>query len=413
MLDALDKQDGFDPKLAITAINNLKPGTELTRNTMAKILCSAATGCDPNNDPVGFLEDKGITVGRDPARVRGECQRMGNNNCFDGKSKMTNGQMVTFLARTLDAVGTPDGDPGYHPPSDTTVTTTTTTVPPRDGTPPVVVCPSNYSVMSAHVSATDNGCRPTTCPLGRDTRGRCIQPPWQVQNLTTNCTVNSGSLRLDIDWDQPASGPFVRKYQAQLYTGTQMQDTQWFFSIRGRRVAERDIYSTTKATFPPRWTNAYKSSLAWGETYRVRIRPVADTDGVWSHASDTCPSLPSVSLTSTALTVDETEQVTISASLDEAPSGTASVRFTVSGATNGNGSCSTGADFYVSGTQFTFANTDSASITLTACDDTDTTDETVTLELTTTGINGLQLGTPTTVTVTITDDDTERPKFLS
>ena len=67
------------------------------------------------------------------------------------------------------------------------------------------------------------------------------------------------------------------------------------------------------------------------------------------------------------------------------------------------------ADFVVDNTSFVFNNTPTASITLTACDDTDTDDEAVTLALTTTGINGLQLGSPTTVVVTITDDDRSNP----
>ena len=88
------------------------------------------------------------------------------------------------------------------------------------------------------------------------------------------------------------------------------------------------------------------------------------------------------------------------------PNGTAAVSFTTSGAVRGSVSCFDGADFIVNNTSFTYTNTTSASITLTACDDTDTTDETVTLVLTTTGIAGLQLGSPTTVVVAITDDDT-------
>ena len=120
---------------------------------------------------------------------------------------------------------------------------------------------------------------------------------------------------------------------------------------------------------------------------------------------DDTAQTPVVSLTSTTLTVDEMQSIQVTASLDMVPSSTASVRFNLSGATNGNGSCSAGAGFYVSETKFTFANTTSASITLYACDDTDTDDETVTLALTTTGISGLRLGSPTTVVVTITDDD--------
>ena len=117
------------------------------------------------------------------------------------------------------------------------------------------------------------------------------------------------------------------------------------------------------------------------------------------------PPLPVVSLSSGRLTVNESMSVTVSASLDRAPGGTASVQIEPSGATNGNGSCSAEADFYVDDTEFTFTSTTSASVTLHACDDTDTNNENVTLSLTTFGITGLQLGSPIRVVVRITDDD--------
>ena len=88
------------------------------------------------------------------------------------------------------------------------------------------------------------------------------------------------------------------------------------------------------------------------------------------------------------------------------PNGTAAVLFSTSGGIGGTGSCFNGANFSVDQSSFVFTNATTASITLYACDDTDTIDETVRLVLTTTGITGLQLGSPTTVVVTITDDDT-------
>ena len=141
--------------------------------------------------------------------------------------------------------------------------------------------------------------------------------------------------------------------------------------------------------------------------YRGRDAAVGNS-GVGTIIDNDAPP-PAVSLPS-ASSVTEGSSVQITAELDTSPTATSSVSFTVSGATNGNGSCTSGADFYVSGNTFTFNAGDRlAFITLTTCDDSDTTDETVTLTLTPTGINGLQLGSPTTVVVTITDDDTSRP----
>ena len=117
--------------------------------------------------------------------------------------------------------------------------------------------------------------------------------------------------------------------------------------------------------------------------------------------------VPQVSLPAGPLAVTEASTVQVTATLDRVPVSTASVRLTTSGAADGGGSCTTGSDFYVDDTEFTFTSTTSASVTLHACSDTDTTDETVTLALTTTGISGLRLGTPTTVVITI--DDTTSP----
>ncbi len=86
------------------------------------------------------------------------------------------------------------------------------------------------------------------------------------------------------------------------------------------------------------------------------------------------------------------------------PNGTAAVWFAVSGGSGHTSSCS-GVDFIVNQSRFVFTNTTTASITLTACDDTDPNNENVTLSLTTFGITGLQLGSPIRVVVRITDDD--------
>ena len=153
-------------------------------------------------------------------------------------------------------------------------------------------------------------------------------------------------------------------------------------------------------------------TLALTTTGITGLRLGSPTTVVVSIADDDTARTPVVSLTSTTLAVGEMQSIQVTASLDVMPSSAASVRFTLSGAMNGNGSCSTGADFYLSDTEFTFMNTTSASVTLHACDDTDTTDETVTLALTTLGITELQLGSPTRVVVTITDDDTASPPLL-
>ena len=113
---------------------------------------------------------------------------------------------------------------------------------------------------------------------------------------------------------------------------------------------------------------------------------------------------PAVSLPVTALTVDEGSSVQVTATLDQAPVAAGSVRLSTSGAIGGASSCGVGDDYAVSGSRFSFTvGVTTASVTLTACDDADAIDETVTLTLTTAGISGLELGTPTTVDITIDD----------
>ena len=148
--------------------------------------------------------------------------------------------------------------------------------------------------------------------------------------------------------------------------------------------------------------------------YWVRVVPTWQGGGTPATASTQC--LPTVWLEPPLRpTVSEGSSVTITASLDVAPTGTASVGLDASGAVASPLGCgiTPDADFAVAG-WITFTGTDTtASITFTACDDTDTGDETVTLVLTTTGISGLQLGSPTTAVITITDDDTGGGRILT
>ena len=175
------------------------------------------------------------------------------------------------------------------------------------------------------------------------------------------------------------------------------------------RITGPDSYSSVIRTLPAGTTeHTFDGAPGWGDYTATVYGYLLQGDGPSTTVTQTCqPPPPMVALSDTTLTVEEGSSVQITATLDIAPASTASVRFTASGATARIGNCTLlpGADFYVSATEFTFNNTNTASVTLHACDDTDTDDETVTLVLTTTGITGLQLGSPTTVVVTIADDD--------
>ena len=140
--------------------------------------------------------------------------------------------------------------------------------------------------------------------------------------------------------------------------------------------------------------------------YWVFVTPFRQGGGQQGKAHTRC--LPTVSLNSTAITVDEGMAISIDASLDVAPTSTASVEVDTSGGTPSGDNCVTDADFAISSSTLAFVSgSTAASITVTACNDTDTDtdDEIVALELIPTGINGLELGSPIAVVVSITDDD--------
>ena len=211
--------------------------------------------------------------------------------------------------------------------------------------------------------------------------------PSAVRNLTVDCSTVGVDGEVTVTWILPDEGDPYGYYS----------------SITGPNSYRRAIYTLPAGSIE----HTFDGAPGWGEYTVVVYAFLLEGDGDPTTVTQTCqPTPPMVALSDTTLTVEEGSSVTIAATLDEMPSGTSSVRFDLSGtSTSGNGSCSAGADFYVDDTQFTFTDTDTDSITLTACDDTDSTDETVNLSLTTTGITGLQLGSPTTVVVTIADDD--------
>ena len=210
-------------------------------------------------------------------------------------------------------------------------------------------------------------------------------PPFlgAVTNLNAVCV--SGEITLS--WGPPPTGT-VTDYRYGIYedeflvrrvTGGTTTDTQV-------TVAVDDTTKTYYAEIQARGGRNFNQA-SWLETagFVCTVPP------------------PVVSLTDTALTVNEGSSVQITATLDTAPDGTAAVWFSTSGGIGGTGPCFNGANFSVSSPSFAFDNATTASVTLTACPDTDTDDETVTLSLTTTGITGLELGSPTSVVVTITD----------
>lgn len=126
---------------------------------------------------------------------------------------------------------------------------------------------------------------------------------WAVRSLTARCAAVSGSPRIEIAWEPP-EGRAASRYEAQIHTGDPIEATRPFSFLGSRKVAwDTGVESWRRAaTFPPRWPNTY-SSLAWGGTYTVRMRPAGDGKSVWRHATAACP--PAVSLSPSTLTATE------------------------------------------------------------------------------------------------------------
>ena len=163
-----------------------------------------------------------------------------------------------------------------------------------------------------------------------------------------------------------------------------------------RSVSVSIIDDTTvesNETFTLRLSNPSNATLSASPSATSTIR------------DDDTPPPPVVSLTSTVLSVAETNSsgVQIAAVLNKAATRASSVRVSATGAARG-GSCYAGVEFYLSSSSFSFSvGADRASITLYPCADTDYNNETINVNLSSVGIAGLTLGSPTTTVVTILD----------
>ena len=218
--------------------------------------------------------------------------------------------------------------------------------------------------------------------------------PGAPQNLTLTCSASGGAFTLEADWEPPSGSPSATGYQIQFSNRPYSWDSAgWLHPIPYINNGETN---TTLSMAAPS-----------ADDYWVFVIPFRSGGVAEGTAGTQCRlPTPTVSLDVKLLTVDEGNSVPVTAILDSIPNGTAAVLFSTSGGIGGTGSCFNGANFSVDQSSFVFTNATTASITFTACDDSDTDDETIALRLTTIGISGLQLGSPTTVIVTITDDDT-------
>ena len=253
---------------------------------------------------------------------------------------------------------------------------------------PVTEPTEQFSLQISNPSSNANLGSPTTAT--GTIQDNDTGTPNAVQNLALACSGPDpvGEYTLTATWDPPNNG--ADGYESAF------SNRQYSWDYSGWTSSSHISYGTfnTGATV----------TAPGADDYWIHVTPFRGGGGFQASTGVTCDE-PNVSLPS-ALTVIEGASVAVTAALDAPASGTASVAFTTSGATDGGGACTTSAAFYATPSLFTFNAGDYyASVTVHACDDADTADETVTLSLTATGINGLALGAPTSVTVTIADND--------
>ena len=196
---------------------------------------------------------------------------------------------------------------------------------------------------------------------------------------------------ITVSWQRPGQVPGLTSYRYLIADNVYLFSNGAFYASGS--ISDPDETSVTVAVtdasldyYASIRTNLYN---AWRE-----IGPFTCTE-----------SLPVVSFDDTALTVEEGSSVQINASLDRAPTATASAGFAVSGPVFSIGACSQqpNAKFSLDPTRFTFTSDTAAHVTLTACNDADRNDETVTLTLASNSISGLEVGSPSTVTIYIAD----------
>ena len=202
----------------------------------------------------------------------------------------------------------------------------------------------------------------------------------------TGVTVDSGNAQLVVGWDAVGN---ATGYRVQWKSGGQGYNTS--------RQATIASGSTTSHTIP---------SLANGTEYTLRVRAVRTgaNEGPWSDDATgrpEVPTAPGVTLSKTALTVIEEDATgdSYTVVLDTLP--TASVTVTVAG--------HAGTDVTATSTPLTFTTVNwstAQAVTVTAADDADTADETVTLThsaaSTDSDYGGIAIAD---VTVTVEDDD--------
>ena len=218
----------FDHQAYNAALGDPDAGAPNRDDTMMA-LCAGLTGCTATNLPEirQYLYDEGIT------------SLTPEQNAQRGTDTATVGHHIAFLDRIDEIYGCQ----GYCPPPVTErapVSQTYNNVPPPGNNNPPT-CVGGYRVMTAYVSGTDRGCRPITCPFGREANGWCSQP----ENSDPPIIYVAGSLEVDEDdgaaWFRvDLSHPIPQPVSVTAYTRSgSASSAQGDFTAVNRRVTIR------------------------------------------------------------------------------------------------------------------------------------------------------------------------------
>ena len=457
--------DGFKYKEAQETLEKelekigYKDGDNIPRGVLAEVMCAgvSCSGGTPE-ERISELYDLGITAGRTvPENDSVEARA----RAFEDGTTGTNGHVVAFFGRIRDILDGGDGDSGDDRSGDDRGGGGRGRVvipPPSTPSPTIYVDgPSNpvaedgrtagFRVYLSHAYhqavsvtvATEDGTATggndyehaygrLTIPAGRSgvhITPRIYDDPNDEPDETFSLVLSDPSTNSELSDAPEATATIADNDEPPLnvpgnvqmgcsatgdtYTLTGSWNAVWRATRYNYNIffeTITDDYSTLVAASSPTWRSFTEETTSGAGLYWVRVFSTRNLTEWSDPAIMGVLCAPEVSLTATELTVDEGDSIQIEATLNGSPAGTASVWFSTTGATNGDGSCAADADFRVSDPKFTFTGTTSASVTLYACDDADTDDETVTLALTTVNISGLHLGEPTTVVISIDDDDT-------
>ena len=237
---------------------------------------------------------------------------------------------------------------------------------------------------------------PTSAVLGSMTEATATildneaPQPGMVSNLAVDCSTVGDSGELTVSWSAPLTGATPTGYELQL-----PDPDDPYNSFAPTRIVTAGTWEATITGITEGWREYRAQVVAFLPGTGGGPPAVLDVD---------CQEPPpTVSFSTTTFAINEGDTVDITAMLDKAAVGTATVDLVPTGAVGGGTSCATGDDFSLSAQSFTFTNTDTATVTLTACADANSDNATVTMTLTTVGISGLQVGTPADAVVTITD----------